>query len=235
VGITLSVGNLREKSLRDILRDSQVIRDLRNFRNTIKGACATCDQSDECYGCRGAAFQVTGDYLASDPLCWRHLEISSSEECPMPAEDLIPQKDPMRVVDRLVSVTPESAVVEVQVSSTPFVSGNGCLDETVHFELMAQSVAAMNGYQHRGNNGKPANGLLLGARNLKILGEARVGDTLRVSVVRHEEFEGFSIIRGTVHRGDVLLASGEIKVWTTPANPEEAKVSSGQEELSLNG
>ncbi|WP_035240507.1 radical SAM/SPASM domain-containing protein [Desulfobacter vibrioformis] len=45
---------------------------LKNHRQTIKGFCRTCEKSDTCYGCRGAAFQVTGDLLASDPLCWRN-------------------------------------------------------------------------------------------------------------------------------------------------------------------
>lgn len=38
---------------------------------TIKGPCNSCDMTDGCYGCRGAAYQLTGDYLASDPLCRR--------------------------------------------------------------------------------------------------------------------------------------------------------------------
>jgi MoaA/NifB/PqqE/SkfB family radical SAM enzyme len=39
---------------------------------TVKGPCGSCDLSDGCYGCRGAAFQVTGEYPASDPLCRRN-------------------------------------------------------------------------------------------------------------------------------------------------------------------
>lgn len=75
VGIDLAIGNIRKQPLADILAHSQVMEDLKDYRNTIKGPCRTCDQSDSCYGCRGAAFQVTGDYLASDPLCWRHQQI----------------------------------------------------------------------------------------------------------------------------------------------------------------
>jgi radical SAM protein with 4Fe4S-binding SPASM domain len=69
-GVDVSVGNIREKTLRDILKESEVVRDLRDIRNTIKGECRECELSDTCYGCRGHAYQVTGDYLASDPLCW---------------------------------------------------------------------------------------------------------------------------------------------------------------------
>lgn len=72
VGVNLSIGNIRQRKLADILRTSEVLAQLKDYRHTIKGSCAACNQADECYGCRGAAFQLTGDYLASDPLCWRN-------------------------------------------------------------------------------------------------------------------------------------------------------------------
>ena len=71
VGVTIPLGSIREGRLADILQH-QVINDLKNYREMIKGPCATCEKSSECYGCRGAAFQLTGDYLASDPTCWRN-------------------------------------------------------------------------------------------------------------------------------------------------------------------
>ncbi len=69
-GVAISTGNIREKPLAEILQASSVIQDLRNIRQTIKGQCGTCDHGDFCYGCRGNAFQVTGDHLAADPTCW---------------------------------------------------------------------------------------------------------------------------------------------------------------------
>ncbi len=72
VGVTLAVGNIRATPLADILRGSEVIQNLKRHRETIKGPCRECDRAAECYGCRGAAFQMTGDYLASDPLCWKN-------------------------------------------------------------------------------------------------------------------------------------------------------------------
>jgi radical SAM protein with 4Fe4S-binding SPASM domain len=82
VGVTLSLGNIRQRPLAEILADSQVLKDLKNHRETIKGPCGTCDRAHECYGCRGAAFQITGDYLASDPLCWRNYQPDQPLECP---------------------------------------------------------------------------------------------------------------------------------------------------------
>ncbi len=69
-GVSVSVGNIREAGLADILRKSLVIEDLRNIRTRIKGKCGECEMGATCYGCRGHAYQVTGDYLAEDPLCW---------------------------------------------------------------------------------------------------------------------------------------------------------------------
>jgi len=74
-GVDLPVGNIRDKSLSDILSQSSVINDLRQIRKNIKGACKGCELLDECYGCRGMAYQVNGDYLAEDPLCWCKKEI----------------------------------------------------------------------------------------------------------------------------------------------------------------
>jgi len=75
VGVTIPLGNVRNQRLADILKNSEVVRNLKNYRETIKGPCRSCEKSEECYGCRGAAYQMTSDYLASDPTCWRNSTI----------------------------------------------------------------------------------------------------------------------------------------------------------------
>ncbi|HHL40519.1 MAG TPA: radical SAM protein [Deltaproteobacteria bacterium] len=69
-GIDIFVGNVRSQPLAEILRTSRVIQDLRNIHSKIEGPCGTCELSPDCYGCRGNAYQMTGNYLASDPKCW---------------------------------------------------------------------------------------------------------------------------------------------------------------------
>ncbi len=73
VGVTIPLGNIRREPLASILGNSEVISNLKNYRETIKGECHDCSKAAECYGCRGAAYQLTGDYLASDPTCWRNV------------------------------------------------------------------------------------------------------------------------------------------------------------------
>ncbi|MFO7761994.1 MAG: radical SAM protein [Thermodesulfobacteriota bacterium] len=69
-GVNVSAGNIRQTKLEDILKKSKPFIELRDIRRNIKGRCARCWLKQVCYGCRGHAYQVTGDYLAEDPLCW---------------------------------------------------------------------------------------------------------------------------------------------------------------------
>lgn len=71
VGIDIKLGNIRTEKLASIMRNSKVMHELSRIRTTIKGPCKTCDYRNDCYGCRGNAYSLTGDYLASDPTCWR--------------------------------------------------------------------------------------------------------------------------------------------------------------------
>ncbi len=72
VGVTIPLDNIRKNKLASILKNSEVITNLKNYREMITGECKACEKADECYGCRGAAYQLTGNYLASDPTCWRN-------------------------------------------------------------------------------------------------------------------------------------------------------------------
>jgi len=70
-GIDVVVGNVRENPLAEILRESPLVATLRDIRRHLHGACGACELLDRCYGCRGSAYQLTGDFTAADPLCWR--------------------------------------------------------------------------------------------------------------------------------------------------------------------
>jgi len=214
VGITIAAGNIRERSLQSILGESAMFDDLRHFKGRIKGPCAECVQATDCYGCRGAAYQLTGDYLASDPLCWHNkTHLDEIVRLPSPAGLFAPQRPPMLLVDTLVSVGDGQAVAETRVKSEwPFVDESGNLDSVAYLELLAQTEAVRFGF-HRHGLGKPVSGLLLGARNLEIHATACVGDLLTLNVRQTAFFGEFSLLTGTITRGAELLATGEIKVW----------------------
>lgn len=215
VGVTIPVGNVRERPLAEILRDSEVIGDLRRYTQTIRGPCGECEKAASCYGCRGAAYQLTGDYLASDPLCWRNAGRDGEiMKLPAPVGALVPHQPPMRLVDRILSVGERVAVVETVLQpGNMFLDEGGTLDPAAYLEVIAQAAAAMNGFRSMGHATRPPEGYLIGARELETPGTARVGDTLTTHVTKTTQFGEFGLIEGRVTRGEVVLARGEVKVW----------------------
>ncbi|GIW52194.1 MAG: radical SAM protein [Gemmatimonadales bacterium] len=62
------VGNVRERPLSEIYRDSQALVALRDM-NRLKGKCGSCPYRWVCGGSRARAFAMTGDPFGPDPLC----------------------------------------------------------------------------------------------------------------------------------------------------------------------
>jgi len=67
--LQIKLGNIREKSITQIWDNSKVLLKLRD-RNLLEGECGRCIYRDKCAGCRGRAYEVTGNMLATDPGCW---------------------------------------------------------------------------------------------------------------------------------------------------------------------
>ncbi|MDM8526311.1 SPASM domain-containing protein [Desulfococcaceae bacterium HSG8] len=214
-GLSIPIGNIREHKLCDILKDSEVLEDIKAIPSMIKGPCRACEEADVCLGCRGAAYQLTGDYLASDPLCPKNASRQSEIiRLPVRVDDIIPQKTPMRVVDRLTRIAERTAEVSATISDDlPFAGEDGRLDEVLCMELVAQSAAAFNGFKHLGISGATPEGYLLGARKFEISGTVNVGDTLNISVYKYARYGDFGIVKGTVSRDGDVIARGEIKIW----------------------
>ena len=215
VGVSLPVGNVRERSLADILADSEVIADLRDHEHTIQGACGACDKAAACYGCRGAAYQLTGNYLGSDPLCWRNQ--AAGVDCgllPIAAARLVPHQAPARMVEALEMVGERTATVSATIAENSPHCRAGRLAEAAHVELMAQAAAVMHGYRSATRPAAaPQRGMLVGARNLEIHAEIRVGDRLTVWLRKQARLGAFGVIDAEVRRGDTVISKAELKTW----------------------
>ena len=67
--VKIELGNLKHEKLSEILNKPQT-KNIRDIQKNIKGKCQTCSYHLECYGCRGAAFNTSGDVFCADPICW---------------------------------------------------------------------------------------------------------------------------------------------------------------------
>ncbi len=66
--LPLKAGNVRERPLAEIYRQSPLFQQLRRPAD-LRGVCGRCEYAAICGGSRSRAYALTGDYLASDPWC----------------------------------------------------------------------------------------------------------------------------------------------------------------------
>ena len=214
-GLHIPLGNILNQKLSDILKDSEILCDLKDGTSRIKGPCRTCEKAQTCCGCRGRAYLATGDYLASDPMCIKNK--SGEHEpvsLPLPVDGIIPQKPPMRIIDTLDTLAERSASCSALIKKDmPFIEDDGSVDNVAYLEMIAQSIAALNGFRNMNESGSSPEGYLLGAKNLAILGRATAGDRLSIMVFKYARYGGFGIVKGIVSKNNEVLARGEIKVW----------------------
>jgi predicted hotdog family 3-hydroxylacyl-ACP dehydratase len=100
-----------------------------------------------------------------------------------PMEQLLPHRQPMILLTRMVEAGAVTSVCEVDITpNTQFCDGEG-VAAYVGIEYMAQAVAAFSGYQRHNNNQSIEVGFLLGAPKFKShCRQFRLGQTLRVEV-----------------------------------------------------
>ncbi|QKY68596.1 TIGR04053 family radical SAM/SPASM domain-containing protein [Lentibacillus sp. CBA3610] len=66
--LPIKAGNVRQNPLPTIYRESEVFQNLRN-PDKYKGKCGVCEFRHVCGGSRSRAYNVTGDYMESEPYC----------------------------------------------------------------------------------------------------------------------------------------------------------------------
>ena len=180
-GVTIAIGHVPEEPLSAILSKSEVLENLRAYKEKVKEPCGTCTQSNACYGCRGAAYQMTGDYMAGDAHCWKAVGVTI-HSLPVDVAGLIPHGPRMQAIDQLVEIGEHEVETRVVVPATSAMVGKGgALEEAFYVEMIAQSLAASIEFQNVRRHA-PRKGMLLSVRNLAVHEVARAGDALVIRI-----------------------------------------------------
>lgn len=66
--LDLDCGNVKEKTFREVWKDSQIFNNLRDY-DSLSGKCGGCGYNKVCGGCRARAYEATGDYMEEEPFC----------------------------------------------------------------------------------------------------------------------------------------------------------------------
>lgn len=144
------------------------------------------------------------------------IENGQTKHCQLPcsAEILVPHRPPMLLVDTLLERDGDRATASAVVPQNGICvdPDQGILPE-FFIEVIAQTMAAVNGYDALCAGKNPQDGFLVGIDEFSFEAVPALGKTIRIEVEKTFEFGAVKIIRGQVFDEDMLLASGTIKVW----------------------
>lgn len=130
-----------------------------------------------------------------------------------PIEELIPQRAPIVMVDRLTSIEEGVSYTELEVRADNLFVERGVLNECGLIEHIAQSAAARIGYLFR-MRGEAVPIGYIGSVNQFALGRLpRVGERLTTSIRVLQEVYQVSLVEAEVRSGDEVVASSRMKIF----------------------
>lgn len=130
---------------------------------------------------------------------------------PLSAEILIPQRNPIILVDNLLESDKEKSVSDFEIRKDCVFVENGVLVSAGLMENIAQTCALRTGYLNFGN--KVRVGVIGGVKRFKVSRFPTVGERLITTVKEILYVDPAMVVDAEVHSGDEIVASCEMKVF----------------------
>ncbi|MEI6148001.1 MAG: hypothetical protein WCS01_02815 [bacterium] len=136
---------------------------------------------------------------------------------PIAAEDVIPHRPPMRLIDALVEWNDHSARSVVVFAGDHMAVRDGFVTEPALVECIAQTVAAMEGARKAagvapgGTSGQQV-GMLCGISDFAVVRRPKSGERLEVSVQVQKRLGPMLLADGQVLCDGQVVASGSLKL-----------------------
>lgn len=120
----------------------------------------------------------------------------------------------MLLIDTLVSSADGSGRAQaIPDASCIAANDDGSLTPLIFVELMAQTYAAVKGWEITHAGKEFPIGYLVGVQKFEAITPGMIEEKLVIDVTTIGEFEGFAVVEGTVSKDRTVLAQGKIKLW----------------------
>ncbi|SQH74242.1 Thioester dehydrase [Shewanella benthica] len=160
-------------------------------------------------------------------------KMSSQVLSQMAIADVIPHRDPMILIDRLISHETDSLLTQVDISElSPYFDAElKGVPNYVGIEYMAQSIAALAGVEAKSRGDIIRVGFLLGTRKLQMhIADYRLGESYQTRVSRlYQEESGLAVFDCQIFHRQTLVATANVNVFQ-PQDVERYISQSKQEE-----
>jgi predicted hotdog family 3-hydroxylacyl-ACP dehydratase len=132
-------------------------------------------------------------------------------------KDLIPQRDPIMMVDTLYSASETEATTGLTVRDTNLFLDNGFVSEAGIIEHIAQSASAFAGYKARVKNEPAPTGFIAEIRKFNIILLPCKGNEMRTHILQLSEALGVTLIQVETKVDDEIIAKGQMKIYIKPS------------------
>ena len=126
---------------------------------------------------------------------------------------LLPQREPMVMVDKLIFADEKSAATMLQIREENIFVSDGHFQAYALIEVMAQTAAAQLGYENRLRGGNDVRIGYIGAvKRMRIESAPRVGETLLTRLEVLEDFGDMKLVAAESFVDDQKIATAELTI-----------------------
>jgi predicted hotdog family 3-hydroxylacyl-ACP dehydratase len=126
-------------------------------------------------------------------------------------EDLLPQKFPFVMVDKMYAYSETSLISGLEIKDTHLFFDHTTFLEAGLIEHMAQSVALHTAYQFFLKNEKAPTGYIGSIKEIEIKKLPKLNDMIQSTVTILQEFAGITLVHIVTTLNDEVIASGQMK------------------------
>lgn len=140
----------------------------------------------------------------------------------IPLSDILPQRPPFVMIDKLLRCEGDTAEAVFKIKSDClFCDHNGVFSEAGMVENIAQTCAARIGYLARLKGDEVHIGVIGAVNNMVIAETPSAGDELHTTIAVEEEVFNMTLVRAEIRRGGDTIATCRMKIALTDKKVEE--------------
>lgn len=126
---------------------------------------------------------------------------------------LIPQREPIIMVSKLIYANKTCATTILNINDDNIFVDKDEFNESGMIENIAQTAAALNGYNTLSSNGSVKLGYIGAIKNLSIFKLAKVNSIIETSVVLENQIMNVDILKGTIKQDNSVICECEMRVF----------------------
>lgn len=131
----------------------------------------------------------------------------------MDIKAIIPQREPIIMIDKIVSHSEVKTITSLVVKNTTLFVEENIFQSSGVIENIAQSSAARMGMQTAEEGRKPLLGYIASIKNLNISRLPLVGETIQTEIIVTNKINNIIVVKAESRVDDTIIANCELKVF----------------------